>query len=219
MPYTPPVAASGGYMVIQYTNGTDTHHMKIHVLPFSLTAFIVGGGTPSVAVDDGNHDYAYTPDRPAGMEAGISDTFQAFVNVLKGAWHTDWVFSLSALYQTVAGVSTQVPVTPKVAPISGSSPNGDAVGQSRAAQETLSFRTAHGGRARIALIGYNHISASLTPFIATPTTGISAVEQAIVGYVSGSATGIVGHDNGKLNAQAHVAFCINRRLRRHYGYA
>lgn len=219
MPYTPPVAASGGFMILSVTNGTDTHKMKAHVLAFDPTQYNTAGAIGGTDTD-GHHNYAYAPEvRPAGSEFGINDTFAAYAAIIKAAWNNSWTISLAALYRTVAGVSTLVPVTPTPTPVVGTSPNGAATGQARAAETTLSFRTAFGGKLRVCLIGANYCAPNQLPAIVTSSTGATAVEQAIVGYLSGANTAIVGHDNGKAASVAHAAFAINRRLRRHYGYA
>jgi hypothetical protein len=214
-----PQDESGGYMLIQYTNGTDRHMHRVHVLPFSTTAFIVGGGTPSVSVDDGNHDYAYTPDRPAGQEAGITDTFAAYVGKLRGFYNSTWTFSLASLYQRgIDHVLREVFPLPNATPIVGNSPNGPAVGQARALELIYNMKTANGGRAKIILIGNQALGLDV-PTRISATTGGAPTEQQLVAYVSSGATGIVGHDNQKIQPSANRTSVFNRRLRRHYGYA
>lgn len=216
-PQAPPDQA-GGFMVIGYRNGTDTHHMRVHVLPFSTSNFIIGGGTPSVGTDDGNHDYAYTPDRPAGMEAGIADTFQAFVNAIKPGFSNTWTFTLDALYQVVNGQANEVFPVPNVTPIAGASANGSATGQLRAHEVVWNFKTAKGNRARLIHIAKDSSVALGVPVTVSANSG-GTNDQKMVAYLSGSATGVVAHDGQKFQSSAHVTYAINRRLRRHYGYA
>lgn len=215
---TPPPDNSGGFMIIQQTNGTDTHRMRIHVLPFSKTAFIVGGSTPSVSTDDGNHDYAYTPDRPAGMEAGVSDTFQAYINKIKYRFATSWTFTLLSLYQNVAGVLVEVFPTPIPTAIVGTSGGGTPTGVARCYEETWSFRTAGGNKANLRFLGLQNGAVPSTPMTVAGNSAGSA-DQQLVAYLNGSATGIVAHDGQKIGNVAHQTSCQNRRLRRHYGFA
>jgi hypothetical protein len=215
-----PADLSGGFLSIKYTNGGDTHHQRVHVLPFSTTRFIVGGGTPSVSVDDGNHDYAYQPDRPAGQEAGISDTFAAWCAVIKGYYHSDWTLSLDALYQVAGNVATEIFPLPVVTPVVGTSPNADAALQARAGELIFNARTRLGNRARVMLVGQNAVGYGLAPSITSGSSGgTSALDQAVVAYLVGAATAIVGHDGQKMQSPMKVTNVINRRLRRRYGYA
>lgn len=206
-------------MVVSYTNGTDTHRHRVHVLPFSTNKFIVGGGTPSVDVDDGSHDYAYVPDRPAGQEAGITDTFQAYVNAVAWFFANTWTFTLSALYQKGNdGVIREIFPLPQPAAIHGTGSNASPIGINRALEYILNFRTAQGGKARICLIGQSAYGMDV-PAIIVPHTPTVEPSDGIVKYVSGAATAVVAHDGQKLAASAHRTTVINRRLRRHYGYA
>ena len=67
---TPPPDNSGGYMVLTYTNGIDTHRAKIHVAPFSATP--VGG----------SNDRHYSP-ALGGVEVGILDTLADYLQFMK----------------------------------------------------------------------------------------------------------------------------------------
>lgn len=216
VPVAPP-DASGGYMVIQYTDGTDTHRMRVHVLPFSTTEFSVSGALTST--DDGNHNYAYTGSRPAGSELGINDTFAGFMGVLKAEFSTVWTFSLLSLYQNVAGTLTEVFPVPTPTPVAGTNAAGAPTGQQRAMESVYTFRTSGGHHARIICIGQHASMGLYVPATVSPTSGSNAADQALVGYLTGANTGIVGHDNMKLQSPCHLTFAANRRLRRHYGYA
>lgn len=215
---TPPPDASGGFFVLQYANGTDTHRARVHVLPFSTTKFIIGGGTPSVDNDDGSHDYAYQPDRTAGMESGISDTFQAYVNVIKPYFAASWVFTLASLYKINAGVPTEIFPVPNVSPIAGSNNNPAPTGVKRALELIFNLRTAGGRRARFVMIAPNNNFVEDVPQVVSPTIG-GANDKALMAYLISDGTAIVGHDGQKLQSQGHLTTVYNRRLRRHYGYA
>lgn len=214
---TPPADQSGGYMILGLTNGTDTHRMKVHVLPFSLTNFVVGG--VAGASDDGNHDYAYTGSRPAGSEMGITDTFAALAAMVKGYYHSNWTITLVSLYQMQSGIPVEIFPTPTPTPVAGSSSAADAAGQYRALQVNYNFRTSGGHRARIVLTGSDQSSLQ-TPFQQVPLTGTGSNRDSnFVAYLTGANTAVVGHDGQKLQPPAHVTFVVNRRLRRHYGFA
>lgn len=216
---TPPPDLSGGFMEIAYSNGTDRHSSRIHVLPFSTARFAIGGGTPSVSSDDGAHDYAYQPDRPAGQEAGVADTFAAAVNVMKQFYHNDWTFTLQSLWQNVNGTIAEVPILPITTPQNGTSANADVTGQLRACMVNYNFKTAGGHRARVVLVAGDEGGLSVPDYVTANTGAGSNRDTIMVAYFTGQATAVVGHDNQKLLSPAHRTFAVNRRLRRHYGFA
>lgn len=203
---TPPVDASGGIMVVQYTNGTDTHRARIHVPSFNY-----GSGT----------NWVYNPVVGSGVEAQISDTFAALCAVLKPAYNTAWTFSLLAVAQIVGGIPVQRfgwPIPATVAgTYAGSSP---LTNQQRAGQTSFNGKTLLGGRNRLTLIGCNYYASSLNNAPYVPSSGVDSVGDAIRAYLSNANTAIVGHDGAKLSAYGpRITFCVNKRLRRRYGYA
>jgi hypothetical protein len=206
-------------MVLKMTNGTDTHRHRVHLLPFNKNAFIVGGGTPSVSSDDGNHDYAYTPDRPAGQEAGITDTFAAYCGKIKGFWPSTWTISLDALFQRQNdGTLVEVFPVPNATPVQGNSPNAGPTGIQRCVETIANLKTNAGNRGRLIFMG-NTAYGVTVPATVTGNASSSDPLIAAIGYVASGATAIVGHDGQKFSNVAHVTYTYNRRLRRHYGYA
>jgi hypothetical protein len=103
-----------------------------------------------------------------------------------------------------------VGATPNPTAIAGtnSTPTGTL---DRFTEQIYSYRTRGGNRARLVYIGGGGL--------ATHTASIQTASNAVVGYVTGLATAIVGHDGTPLLAPAHVTVAQNRRLRRHYGQA
>lgn len=219
IPSAPP-DKSGGFMTVQYTNGTDTHRQRLHLLPFSTTQFVPGAGATAPGADSGNHDYAYTPFRSGGPESGIVDTFAAYAAKWAPLYSTAWSLTLLNLYQNVGNVLTEVPLLPITSAQPGTSAGATQVGLRRAAEVVFNIKTVGGARARLVYIAQciDQPEENI-PYTLTPTAGGTVPYQGIMGYISGTATGIVGRDGTPLAATAHVTGSINRRLRRHYGYA
>lgn len=214
---TPPADLSGGFMIIQADNGTDRHKHRIHVLAFDTASFVVGG--VAGVGDDGNHNYAYTGSRPAGSELGINDTFAAYTALIKPLYNAVWTLSLVALYQMQAGEPVEIWPTPTPASVVGTSPDGPPTGPERAVEVIYNMRTNAGRKGKVIAIGGSASFILYAPVIVTPTTGGSANDRALMAYLSGANTAIVGHDNQKFQGRAHQTWTVNRRLRRHYGYA
>lgn len=212
-----PVDNSGGFMLVQYSNGTDVHRMRLHVLPFSRSEFVISGTPETYGADDGHHSYAYSPHTPAGAEMGINDTFAAICNLLKPYYTNAWTFTLAALYQNVGNVLGEVFPTPTPTAVTGTSVSALLTTQSRAMERMFNFKTALGGKARLALLGpYGYGTDS--PTTVTGSSGGSASDQALVAYLSGNNTAIVGHDGQKLSNSARVTSTLNKRLRRKYNF-
>jgi hypothetical protein len=216
-----PADLSGGFMTINYNaTSTDVHRMRVHLAPFSLSQFVTGSPETITSVDDGKHNFAYNPVLPGvGSENGVNDTFQAFCNLLRPFYPTLTSFSLLNLYQMQSGQPVEIFPTPAPTPIAGSSGAAAPVGQPRAGEIIYNFRTVGGHKARLILIGPASDWSDATPYTVTPTSGGDAAQQALIAYLSGGATGIVGHDGSKLNASAHVTQVVNRRLRRRMGFS
>lgn len=214
-----PADASGGFMTIQANNGTDTHRLRVHLLPFSLTSFVVSGTPETYGDDDGHHNYAYVPNTPAGAEMGVSDTFAALCAKLAPIYATTWTFELLNLYQNNSNVLTEVFPTPVVTPVPGSEAGSSTpTGIARAVEAILNMKSTGGGRARVVITAWDQNAAATVPANMSSTSGPTAW-AALISYLSGANTGVVARDGHKLANAAHVTYVINRRLRRKYGYA
>lgn len=198
---TPPVDNSGGYMVIKYSNGTDTHRMRVHVRPMN---------------PDGTFSAPSATSNPS-----VGAEFSAFVALLQPFFPTNWTFSLDAVYTIGAGgVPQQLFGFTPPAQVNGTSTQAQPVDQNRAVESIMNFKDGYGGRARIILIGLSlYQLANAAPSVkgGSPT---GDPWQKIVDYVStASKSNIVSRNGHVLQSPAHLTFTVNRRLRRHYGFA
>lgn len=216
----PPADLSGGFMTVSYTNGSDTHRQRLHVFQFSTTAFWNKTTSVGSATDDGNHDYAYNSVTGGPTEQGIVETFNAYAAKWAALYPASWNLTLLNLYQNVNNVLTEIALLPVTAIIPGTSAGTAVVGLQRAGELILNIKTVGGNRARLIFIA-NVVEdpGEMVPVAYSPTTGPSVAVQAMLGYVSSVATAIRGHDGTRLTPNARATGVINRRLRRHYGYA
>ncbi len=198
---TPPADLSGGFLILQYTNGTRLHKMRVHLAPFNP-----GGGTtvPYVTPTTGEHS--------------INDTFFALATLLAPYFPNTWSISGAALYQMVSGSPVEVFPVPTSGAVVGTSAGAEASGEAPAAEMIFNFKTELGNRARLVIIGSNAWAPN-SPAIITTSSGGTAHDQALVAYLTGTNTEIVGHDGTKFSGNAHLTYPFNRRLRKHYQYA
>jgi hypothetical protein len=206
-------------MTIEYTNGTDTHRHRIHVLPFELDHYNNGGSRSSTDVD-GHHNYAYTPFRTGvGFECGINDTFGAYMAKYALLIGTTWTAHLLSLHQVIADVATEVFPTPTPTPVAGLGTGADGVGQFRAFEVNYNFKSSNGGRGRITVMNPNAGNIEAVETVLSGSGGDGVRDYGLVAYVSGDPTGVVCHDGHKFQASCRKTTGFNRRLRRHYGFA
>lgn len=203
---TPPADLSGGYMVLQYTNGTDTHKMKVHTIPF--------GSTPSGA----NNTYTYSGagGLPAHTETDTNATFAALGALWAPYYNNAWTLTVAAIYVIASGVPTQLPIIPSPAAVTGTNSTA-TTGIARAAEKIFNFRTTGGNRARFILVG-SAAEVIGVPIQTVANSGGNA-DQQLVAYLTGNATAITAHDGTKMLSPAKQTLPYNRRLRRHYGFA
>ena len=193
----PPPDASGGYMIIKYTNGTITHRMRVHVLPFDKTSATLAYITP-----------------PAGGDAGVTATFTALVAKFLNFYKTTWTFSLDAVFQIVSG--SPVEVFGWTAPSNQTGASGLAEGIAEAYQ-AFHFRSTAGGRAQVFL--YSVAAWAYAAAASVTANSAGSDSQKLVALMTGATTGIVAHDGHALTAPAHVTYGLNRKLRRRVGNA
>ena len=198
---TPPPDNSGGFLILQYTNGTRLHKMRVHLIPF-----IPGGGASVPYVT------------PPGTEHSINDTFFALASLMAPYFTSAWSISGAALYQMVSGVPTEVFPVPTSGAVVGTAAGSDATGEVPAGEMIFNFKSTLGNRAKLIIIGSSQWAAN-APAIVTTTTGGAARDQAMVAYLTGVNTAIVAHDGSKFTGNAHLTYPLNKRLRKHYQYA
>lgn len=198
---SPPLDNSGGYMVLKYTNGTDVHRMRVHVRPFG------SDGTFTAPSASGN--------------ATVMAEFTAYANMLKAFFHTSWTFSLDAIYQRNAdNTFTELFGWASPATVAGTNTNALASDQIRALMAQFNFRDGFGGRARIVLIGQTAITnvGQAAGIVGGNPAGDMFAK--LVDYLStATKTNIVSHNGHVLQNNPHITYAVNRRLRRHYGFA
>lgn len=197
---SPPPDNSGGYIITTYTNGTDTHKSRMHVKAFGGdgTYLTPGAGTPTTVQADWT---------------GLFTQVAAFYN-------NAWQFTLTSLFlNNMDGTFTEqfgwtVPTV-----IAGSGANPTATDQSRAQEEIFNFKDGHGGRGRLILIATGAQSAVQVPsLVGGSPTGTTA--QKIVDYLTNPVkTNMVSRNGHQYQSPARFTVAINKRLRRHYGYA
>lgn len=198
----PPADNSGGYMISTYTNGTDTHHQRMHLRPFDNTATFTSP--------------------PAAGNPTVMAEWSAYLALLKLNALNSWTFTLTAIFKNNGdGTFTELfgwsPPAPVVGTVVGSTPND----QTRAMQDSFNFRDGFGGRARLILIAQDTSLESAAPsVVAGAPAGTS--QQKLVDYLTNQSpvkSNIVSHGGHALQSPARLVTVVNRRLRRHYGYA
>lgn len=198
---------SGGFMVVQYANGSYAHKMRVHF--------------DKVTASDPTMTYQVA----SGTETTVFQTFANLCNLLKPYRDSSWAFTLSSIYLTtgpdpnISGYNLLVEQFGWASPTPIAGTGAAATTALQAASfEALNFHTIAGGRARFMIIGIGGFVLAL-PATVTPTSGGGASDQALVGYLTGANTAIRGHDGAKLTGGAHVTSGYQARLRRHYGQA
>jgi hypothetical protein len=194
---------SGGYAVVQYTNGVDTHRARFHFA--------------SLHAADPTLTYA----APIGAENTVFDTFAALFGIIKTQYDNTWAFSMLSAYVN-AGPDPNNPGFNLFNQQFGWAPPAQQVGtgasitaaQQRALMLNFNFHTFQGGRARISLIGPGGEAYFIPQDIAPNAAGTAF--QKLVAYLTGGATGVVGHDGALLTGHARLTAAYNVRLRRHY---
>jgi len=196
---TPRPDGSGGFMVIQYNNTSYAHRLRVHLQPFNTSSwgYVGTGGT---------------------LEANPNATFAALVNLLKPYYTSDWAFRMLSLWQNTAGVIAEVFGWTPPTVITGSAVSSNAA-MMPDTEYMFNLKTSRGGRGRITLLGANEVSAAQPAVTVSGSSGGSASDQAIVAYITGASTQIVGHDGYPFVGSAHLTCTRNRKLRRRTGQA
>lgn len=203
---SPPGDNAHARLRIKYSNGVHNHRMNVHLAGAILT--------PSGAFND----YSYVGGAPAGStETSVIGSFTGLVYAIKGLFTAEWYFSVDALYQVNSGVSTEVFPAPAPAPLPGAItgaettvPEGEII---------FNFRTVGGHHARIVLIESQEWINYIPGGQIQAATGGNPLLAAVVAYMGGTDTAVVGHDGTHVTPLAHITTPYNRRLRKHYAHA
>lgn len=198
---------SGGFMLVRYSDGSHTHRTRYHLQDFNVTGADLPYGVPANQT-----------------EADVQATFAALCALLQPFYNPSWTFTLDAVYRNVgpdpnrAGYNLFTELFGYTVPAAIAGTSGAATAaEQEPGMIVFNFRTLAGGRARSILIGSSSWSANITAVVAANAAGNAG--QKLVAYLSGAATGIVGHDGAKFNSSARQTSPYNRRLRRRYGQA
>jgi len=191
-PWDPPDDPTGGYFLLKYENGPQSHKSRWHINAFDAVAL--------------------TYISPGSREAAIGTTLTNLVAQLVKFWDDGWLISFEGLFQQTSDrVFTPVYPPPIFTPQSGTAT--DAAALTMAAQTTFNSHTTNGGKMRPTMLANNGWAAA-DPVICTSATSGRIGE--FIAYLVGSDTQIVGHDGGIMIDYVRVTQDENERLRRHY---
>lgn len=202
----PPPDLSGGYVVLKYTNGTDTHRQRLHVRAFTQGT----GGSSNV--------YTYTtPNSGTSPETTVDASVAAYLQFVKVFYNSTWTWTLDSLFKrTGTAVFVQQFPIPTVSAVAGTG-TVEVTGLQRATEMIFNMRTSGGRRNRYVFVAVSQQNPAIPNYVNANPSGNDS--EKLIAYVTGNATGIVCHDNTLPVAPSHRTFPYNRRLRRHYGYA
>lgn len=211
---TPPADNSGGFFVIKYTNGLDTHRMRHHFGPVTRGATGPNGGALFSYV---------TPPTESGASATVQDDMTKLMNAVAGFLSTAWTLSVDALW-TIQAQNGQVIESEEFGwdrpnPVTSTSGTPATSALQRAGEFVFSTRTSQGGRYRLIIIGSGNWAANTTGSITTAHVGDANINFNLAGIVCGPTTGLVAHDGYKPQLPLHLTAPYNSRLRRKYGQA
>lgn len=209
MPLTPLGRAdkSGGFMIVQYANGTYTHRMRVHFDKVNPA------------------DPTMTYQTASGSETTVFQTWTNLVNLLKPYHDSSWSYSLLSIYQNTGADPNTTGYNIFTEQFGWNAPTpiaGTATTATSAVNAPLfaafNFHTAAGGRARIMIIGMGGAGYGVPYSVAASGTP-SGPDQSLVSYLVGTNTAVRGHDGARFTGGAHVTTGVHKRLRRHYGQA
>jgi hypothetical protein len=196
----PPVDSSGGYSITTYTNGADRHTMRLHHRAFA---------------DDGTYT---TPG--AGTPTTVQADWTGIITKVLPFYNGVWTFNMTSLFRNNGdGTFTEIFGFTAPAQLVGTGATATPTDQTRAGQVLFNFKDGHGGRGRISLIGSGGSSMVNVPSVVGGASGGSISQQLVDQITNPAKTNVVSHAGHQLQSPAHTTFVINKRLRRHYGYA
>lgn len=190
-PWDPPLDTSGGFIVFQYTNGSHTHRMRVHVAPFNKATRLYLSAH--------------------GTENGLDDTSVNFIDVVKPFYTAAWSFSVLSEWHWNSGVLE--PVLPPTVLGSEVGTSGGSEAISPDLEKIINGRSSSGGRYRFTMIEAAGLTLVGPSTISSSSSGATG---AFMAYVSGANTGVVAHDGGAIVDYARQTVGENRRLRRAY---
>lgn len=190
-PWDPPVDASGGYFLTQYSNGTYSHRQRLHIGAFNVLGL------------------AYTA--PIGAETHVGDTINAWFDILKLFYTNAWTISLLSLWRVVEPAPPVFVIPPVITPRVGTNAGAEAVDP--AGMFVFNMRTQNGNKMRIQMVA-PALWANQPPEVDTPATAGNV--GTMLTYLGGANCMIEAHDGSRPITYCHTTFPYNRKLRRHY---
>jgi hypothetical protein len=169
----PSFTHSGGELVMSYTNGTDTHIVRVDVIPFGSTDFL----------------YTGSPYKTSVTETGIADTFDRFGLVWQLYFDPTWTLTLESVWQRSGDTSSMLPGLPVTVPVTGAGPI--LAIPKPTLRRIFTYKTAFGPYQRLWLsdIATNEIATAVN---VSPTSGgFDSRDRAMMNYLSSPATAIV----------------------------
>lgn len=198
---TPPKDLSGGYALLEYSNGVRTHKQRLHLADFApdtgnFTGFVGTGGT-------------------------VTNTLDQYIAAWRNFYNTAWNIQCVDIVQLdrPSGVFTPTTVahpTPHAGHGVPQTPESDY-----AALE-YSIMCSTGGskrKLRVNLIGSDQLGIGETPILSSGSGGAYAALDTLVAMLSSGGVGIVSREGFPASGAARMTRTFNRRLRRHYGFA
>jgi len=191
-PWDPPADLSGGYFIVEYTNGAGlTHRQRLHVIEFNLATLV------------------YTA--PPGSELNVGDTLVAWGNIWKLHYTDAWTLNLISVWHNNGDGTFTNCVPPSFTPVVGTNTNPEAA--SPAGETIIIARTVGGDKFKIVFISPAEWEPVAKAYI---TSASSGAPGALMTYLTGSDTAIVAHDNTQPINYASISSPINDRLWRAY---
>jgi|SRR5579864_3820965 len=189
--WDPPIDASGGFVILKYSNGAQSHKQRLHIASFD----------PATQL--------YTA--PRGAEHAVVDTLANYFAVWKLFYTAAWTIVVDSLWRVVGGVHSPVFPPPAIAGVAGTHAGPEA--NSFATELVATIPTTFGGKFKLFLIAPAATGAGSKVIW---TSASAAPAGNLMAYLSGADTELEGHDGHQPTNYASVTAAENRRLRRHY---
>jgi hypothetical protein len=183
----------GGVLQMEYgPTGLDlAHPVHLAVAQFDPTP------------QGGNGDYLYTRAGPViPQESGVLATFSAFGDVWQRYYPAEWSLRLVRVWQNVGGFASPGLPTPTAPSFAGT--NSATFGPEPVVKRIISLFSELGARWRIFLRQLPPTAVGVRVDVTANTGGIDANDQALIGYLSGAATGVVSRDGTRFQIGARV---------------
>lgn len=194
---TPPADGSGGFIVMRAKTAEEiVHTMRFHVCNFN----------PG--------DLTYTPSTPQGTttEATVTDTAVALIPFLHAYYPAGWDVRWLGLWRNQGGGVLRRLHVPNPVHHSGTN-SAPLTNVEYVLRRILTFESVNDEPYRVTLTGISGGAISSEDWV-TATTGGTAEDNALVGYLTGTDTAVRAHDGHSLTVPAHATTTVSMRARR-----